>query len=84
MTKRKPRDASDANGLPKMPPLRLDSLQRLRLEMTLIYKEAKAARRDVGDASKLVFMLKEIGRCISDSELEKRIEELERLAGSRP
>lgn len=64
---------------PEVPP-RLESLSRVRREMAAIYAEAKAGRRDVGDASKLCNMLALIARLIEGGELEKRLVLVEKLA----
>ncbi len=76
------------NGLAEPLPrrrIKLDSMQRVRLEMTAVYREARDGKRPVGDAARLVFMLTQIGRMIEGADLERRIEQLERTAGgNRP
>jgi hypothetical protein len=57
--------------------LRLDSLTRVRFELTRIYREARDGKRDVSDASKLAHILVAIGRILEGSDLEKRIAALE-------
>jgi hypothetical protein len=72
---------ADENGegipLPGRPRLRLDSLSRVRFELTRIYRQARDGERDVGDASKLAHILVAIGRILEGSDLEKRIAALE-------
>src|SRR5690242_8180714 len=58
--------------------IKLDSMQRVRLEMTAIYREARDGRRPVGDAARLVYVLVQIGRMIEGADLERRVEALER------
>jgi hypothetical protein len=71
----KPRRASAA--LPRLPRVRLDSLDRVRREMAKLYIEGRSGRRDVQDVSRLANVLALIGRVIEGGELEKRIEALE-------
>jgi hypothetical protein len=60
--------------------LRLDSLARVRFELTRIYRQARDGERDVSDASKLAHILVAIGRILEGGDLEKRIEALEAAA----
>jgi hypothetical protein len=60
--------------------LRLDSLARVRFELTRIYRQARDGERDVSDASKLAHILVAIGRILEGSDLEKRIGLLEQQA----
>lgn len=71
-------------GTPPLPRLKLDSLQRVRLEMAQIYVEAKHGRRDVQDASRLANILALIGRLLEGGELESRLNQLERLLAEQP
>lgn len=74
-------DVLNGKDLPPTPRIRLDSMERVRREMTSIYAEAKHGRRDVAAASKLANMLALIGRLIEGGELEKRLDALEKLQG---
>jgi hypothetical protein len=56
---------------------KLDSLGDIRREMGRIYREARSEKLPTGEASRLVFMLASIGRIIADSDLERRIQQLE-------
>jgi hypothetical protein len=79
-------NANDGNDLPDSslsPRLRLDTVQRVRQELTRVYYQAKNGKRDVGDASKLGHMLALIARMIEGSTLEERLSEVERKLGIR-
>jgi|GEM_PF-2008604 len=58
----------------------LNSVARVRQEMSKVYRAARSGTLPLGDATKLVFMLTQIGRLLADESLEKRIEDLERAA----
>lgn len=47
-------------------------------ELAKLYREARSGRVDVADASRLANMLSILARILTDSELEARIEALER------
>jgi hypothetical protein len=72
-------------GRPPSPRLRLKlrSVDDVCAELARLYREAKAGRRDVSDASKLANMLSNLGRMIEGATLEGRVEELERLQEHR-
>lgn len=57
--------------------LPLTRMGHIRHEMAKVYREARNSRIDLGDATKLVFILQALGRIIEGSELEARIEKLE-------
>ena len=61
--------------------VKLDSLMRVRLEMSEVYRQARDGKRPVGDAARLVYVLHTIARLIEGSSLELRVEALERAAG---
>jgi hypothetical protein len=83
MSARKPKSTCVGKGLTKAPRLQLDSLVRVRREMTKLYSEGKHGLRDVGDVSKLANVLSLIGRLLSEHEFEQRLEALERAAGEQ-
>ena len=60
---------------------RLDTLPRIRREMTRLYIDGRDGRRDVGDVSKLANVLGLIGRAIEGGEIEARLEALESARG---
>ena len=56
---------------------RLGTLHEIRRELATLYREAKAGKRDVSEASKLANMLALIARIIEGGEIERRLEALE-------
>jgi hypothetical protein len=75
---------SGGNGLDDTLPRpreRLDSMLRLRREMTRVYIEARDGRRSVSDAARLSYMLGMIGRTIESCEMEDRLAALEAKNG---
>jgi hypothetical protein len=48
--------------------------------MARIYREAESGRRDTAEASKLTFMLGQIGKILELTEIERRIDLLEAKA----
>lgn len=61
--------------------VKLDSVTDARKEMAKLYREARAGKIDVQDASRLANILMLIGRMIEGSDFERRLEALE--AGER-
>lgn len=57
---------------------KLDTMQDVKREMTKVYREARSGVVDVQDATKLTWCLQAVAKVIETSDLEKRIEELER------
>src|SRR3954447_13193089 len=80
-------DAFADNGLGSdLPPprARLDTMVRVRRELARVYREARVGAIDVADASKLANILQIMGRMIETSEVEARLDVLEkRLGGAR-
>ena len=60
------------------PPLRLDSLKRVRLEFNKLYRDARAGKIQSGDASRLGFLLLSIGKLLEVEILETRLDKLEK------
>ena len=58
---------------------KLRTVDDVCFELARLYREGKAGARDVADVSKLANVLALLGRLISDSSLEARIEKLEEL-----
>lgn len=58
----------------------LNSLEGIRREMARVYRDAEAGRRDTAEASKLVYILGQIGRVIEVVEIETRLRALEKHA----
>lgn len=57
---------------------KLASATDVSRELAKLYREARSGRIDVSDASRLANMLSILARILSDSELEARIEALEK------
>ena len=51
--------------------------------MARIYREAESGRRDTSEASKLVYMLGQIGKALEIVEIEARLRALEARNGNR-
>ncbi len=64
--------------VPIPPKIKLSSIDDCRLEMARVYRQAKARQIDSSEASRLVFILAQIGRLIEVGLLEQRLTELER------
>lgn len=59
---------------------RLHDMKTLKRELGHLYREARAGKVDVSDASKLANILSVLARIIQSSEIESRLEALERAA----
>jgi hypothetical protein len=57
----------------------LPTMGSIRTEMVRLYKMVRAKRIDTKDYSRFVNGLKEMGNIIRDSDLEKRLKDLESL-----
>ena len=60
------------------PQIKLATIEDCRREMARVYRDARTARIDTQDASRFVYILSQIGKLIELSELEKRLEILEK------
>ncbi len=56
---------------------KLDTLSDIKREMAKVYRESRSGLSDTQDSTKQIWMLQAIGKIITDSELEARIEKLE-------
>jgi uncharacterized Zn finger protein (UPF0148 family) len=56
---------------------RLLTIDDVRVEMAKIYREARAKKLPVGDASRLMFMLGQLGRVTEVATIERRLDELQ-------
>ena len=57
---------------------KLDTLNDVKREMARVYRECRTGVLATTEGSKLTWMLEKIGKVIETSDLEKRIEALER------
>lgn len=59
------------------PQLKLATIEDCRREMARVYRDARSAKTDTADASRLVYMLTSIAKMIEIGQLEKRLTALE-------
>lgn len=64
--------------------LKLASAEDVRRELARLYRQARAGRLEVGDASRLANVLQILSRSIETSDLETRLTALEGLKNGRP
>jgi hypothetical protein len=57
--------------------IRLKSMDDVRVEMAHVYTDARQKRLEPEKASKLIYMLTQVGQIIEGGVLERRIKELE-------
>lgn len=55
----------------------LNSLEGVRREMSRVYRDAESGKRDSSEASKLVYILSQIGKLLELSEIERRLAAVE-------
>jgi hypothetical protein len=65
---------------PKRRKPQLTSLEGVRCEMARIYREAEEGKRETSEASKLVYILGNIGKVLEVVEVETRLKALEAKA----
>jgi hypothetical protein len=71
--------ASSVPATPSPPRVgRLDTLARVRLEMTRLYREARTGKLDSQEATRLAFILQSIARLIEGGDFERRLDEIEK------
>ena len=61
----------------------LNTLEGVRREMSRIYREAESGKRDTAEASKLIYMLGQIGKMLELTEIEARFRVLEGRSSGR-
>jgi len=59
------------------PKIKLNTLEDCRREMARVYRDARSYSIDSQDASRLVYILSQVGKLIEAADIEKRIELLE-------
>lgn len=62
---------------PRRVRVKLETVTDARKEMSKLYREARAGKIDIADASRLANILMLIGRMIEGSDIERRLEALE-------
>lgn len=71
-------DATSGTCTPTPPKIKLNALEDVRREMASVYREARGGRMDTSEAGRLAYILSSIGKLIEATEIEKRLEQLER------
>ena len=82
--KKEPETIDGETGMPAPSPRRIDlsNLRDVRLEMAEVYRRVDRKEIESQDGSRRVFMLRQIADVIINSELERRIVELEQRAAT--
>lgn len=57
--------------------INLSNLEKIRVEMSRIYREARSGQIPVSDATKLTFILTQIVKVYESTEIERRLIDLE-------
>jgi len=76
------------NNIEVLPPIprqsgsiALTKMAHVRTELSRLYREARTGKIDMGDATKLTYILQVLAKIIEGGELEARIEALEQALG---
>ncbi len=75
--------ASESEAPPIRLRLKLRTVDDLAAEAARVYREARAKRLDVGDASRLINALSIMQRMLEGGDIERRIQALEESEGNR-
>lgn len=59
------------------PQIKLATIEDCRREMARVYRDARTARINTSEASRMVYMLSQIGKLIETGQLEQRLTKLE-------
>ena len=70
--------------LPPPPTIHLKTADDVRLEMAKVYRDMRSGRIDMGDGTKLVYVLAQLNKVIETSLIEARMEALEATLQRRP
>jgi hypothetical protein len=76
-------DASTGSFDPTPSTIHLKTADEVRLEMAKVYREMRGNRIDISDGCKLVYVLGQLCKIIETSEVQKRIEAVERILSRR-
>ena len=76
-------EQSEKTDLPSPHWTRLATFEDVRKEMALVYRQAKAGKIPVQDATRLVYILTAIGKVIEAGDLARRVELLETIMKER-
>jgi hypothetical protein len=64
-----------------IPAPRLDSLRRVRLELSAVYRDARAGRIPSSEATRLAYVVRQIADLLEVERIEQRLDALEQRAG---
>jgi len=76
-------DGATLHVLPTPATIHLKTADDVRLEMAKVYRAAKLRELDPADATKLVYILAQIGKMIELHDVQMRIESVERVLTQR-
>lgn len=74
-------DAATGKPIPPPPatPINLHDIAAVRREMGKVYRDARAGKIDSQDGTRLVYILTQIAKLHEAEELERRVQQLEKL-----
>jgi len=76
-------DGNSLRVLPTPPTIHLKAADDVRLEMARVYRDMRVSKIDMGDGTKLVYVLSQIARVIEVADVQVRIDALERVLKER-
>ena len=71
-------DATTGTCTPTPSKIKLNALEDVRREMASVYREARGGIIDTSEAGRLAYILSGIGKLIEATDIEKRLEQMER------
>jgi hypothetical protein len=76
-------DGTSLRVLPTPPTIHLKAADDVRLEMARVYRDMRVSKIDMGDGTKLVYVLSQIARVIEVADVQLRMDALERVLKQR-
>lgn len=76
-------DGASLHVLPTPPTIHLKTADDVRLEMGKVYRDMRRGDIDMGDGTKLVYVLSQLSKAIETGLIENRIEAMERTLNAR-
>lgn len=71
-------DSKSGTCTPTPPKIKLNALEDVRGEMARVYREARGGIIDTSEAGRLAYILTGIGKLIEATDIEKRLQQMER------
>ena len=71
-------DSKSGTLTPTPPKTKLNALEDVRREMASVYREARGGIIDTSEAGRLAYILSGIGKLIEATDMEKRLDQMER------